>query len=170
MTRSKRKTRQRPTHRRYRPLGLSIAILATAGLYGIWPLIPVLMLVWINARGHSFGGEFQSPLAWSNAVLGFITLVASVIAWIGRPPWSRWVLIALVILATVLRLVQIGTDSLAKPTAGAPSGGNLSSVTQPLSVCQGLLLIFIPLYIIWYMNRAPARAFYRQDQILDSDA
>ena len=151
---------RRTSDKRYCPLGLSIAIVATAGLYSIWPMIPVLMLIWVNARGHSIGGQFISSLGWSNAILGFVTLIACVVAWIGRPRWSRWVLIVLVVLATLLRLVQVGTEFFAPPsTAGAPAGGNLSSVTQPLTVCQGLMLIMFPLYIIWYLNRAPPAPF-----------
>jgi hypothetical protein len=150
------------TGRRYRPLGVTIAILATLGLYGIWPMIPVLLTIWVSARGHqNVGGEVVSAISWVNTALGFITIVACVMAWVGRPHWSRWLMIVLVLLATVLRLVQT-VQSLVAPTC--PVGqvcGSLQSLERPYALCQTLMLILVPLYIVWYMNRAPARAFYR---------
>ena len=148
------------TVKRYRPLGLSIAIGATALLYGIGPLMPVLLLLLINAQGRSIGAELVDPLGWINAGLGLLILAASVLAWIGRPPWARWILIALVLLGTALRLYQVAQTVFSRSSDLGEVGGNLSALAQPLALCQLPLLILVPLYIAWYMNRAPARAFY----------
>jgi hypothetical protein len=149
------------TQARFRPLGLSIAILATALLYGIWPTLPVLLMFWLNAQGRLIGAEIVNTLGWVNAGLGLLTLIASVMAWIGRPRWSRWALIALVLLATVFRLYQVAQTLISHPTFIGEVSGSLSGFAQPLAVCQLPLLVIVPLYITWYMNRAPARAFYR---------
>jgi hypothetical protein len=149
-------------NRRHRPLGLTIAILATMGLYGIWPMLPALLLIWVDARGHrNVGGEIINTLGWVNTALGFITIVACVMAWVGRPRWSRWLMIVLVLLATAFRLVQT-VQALTTPNCAIGQVcGSLQSLERPYALCQGLMLILVPLYIIWYMNRAPARAFYR---------
>ncbi len=150
------------TDRRYRPLGLTIALLATVGLYGLWPMLPTLLLLWVDARGHqNVGGEIINTLGWVNTAFGFITVVACVMAWVGRPRWSRWLVIALVLVATVFRLVQT-VQSLTTSSCGIGQVcGSLQALERPYGLCQGLMLILVPLYIVWYMNRAPARAFYR---------
>jgi len=150
-----------PHARRYRPLGLSVAILAAALLYGVLPLLPVLLMVWLNFQGRIMGAEIVSWLGWLNAALGLLTLLASVLAWVGRPSWSRWMLIGLVVLATALRLVQEAQVLFSRSSGIGEVGGNLSGLGQPLALCQIPLLILTPLYIAWYMNRAPARAFYQ---------
>jgi hypothetical protein len=150
-----------PGDRRYRPLGLSVAILAAALLYGVYPLLPVLLMIWLNLQGRTIGAEIVSWLGWLNAALGLLTLLASALAWVGRPAWSRWALIALVLLATVLRLVQEAQVLFPRSSGIGEVSGSLSGLSQPFAVCQIPLLILVPLYIAWYMNRAPAREFYR---------
>jgi hypothetical protein len=148
------------TVKHYRPLGLSIAIVATAILYGIFPLMPVVFLLLINTQGRTIGAELVDSLALLNAALGLLILAASVLAWLGRPQWARWILIALVVLATALRLYGVMQTIFSRTSSISEVGGNLSALAQPLAWCQLPLLILVPLYIAWYMNRAPARAFY----------
>jgi hypothetical protein len=152
-----------PVTRRFRPLGLSIAILSTAGLYGLWPMVPLLLWLLTRLRGHEIGSELLDNSAWFNVVLGAATLIACVMAWVGRPPQTRRTLLALVWFATIVRLVQ-SAQALSErslPITSAQVGGSLSSVLQPITLCQIPLLILVPLYITWYLNRAPARAFYK---------
>ncbi len=148
------------TEKRYRPLGLSLAILATALLYGIWPMMPVLLMLWINAQGRLIGADIVNSLGWINAGLGLLTLAACIRAWIGRPPWSRWFLIAVILLATAFQLYQVAQTLFSRTSGVGQVGGNLSALGQPLALCQLPLLVVVSLYIIWYMNRTPARAFY----------
>jgi hypothetical protein len=152
-----------PVARRFRPLGLSIAILSTAGLYGLWPMVPLLLWLLTRLRGHEIGSELLDNSAWFNVVLGAATLIACVMAWVGRPSQTRRTLLALVWFATIVRLVQ-SAQALSErslPITSAQVGGSLSSVLQPITLCQIPLLILVPLYITWYLNRAPARAFYK---------
>jgi hypothetical protein len=148
--------------RRFRPLGLSIAILSTVGLYGLWPMVPLFLLILTQLRGHEINSEMVDNTGWFNIGLGAVTLLACVAAWVGRPPQTRRVMLVLVWLETIARLVQAAqsiTDRV--PVTTAQVGGNLSSALQPVNLCQIPLLILVPLYITWYMNRAPARAFYQ---------
>jgi hypothetical protein len=150
--------------RRYRPLGVSIAILATAALYCILPIFPVLLLVIVVLRRpgdlSDLAGQFLGgPLGWISALIGIITLIVCVFAWIGRPSRSRWTLIGLVWLATALRLIQTA-QALSTHSSIGVVGGSGDAVTRSVALCQLPMLILVPLYITWYMNRAPARAFY----------
>ena len=159
---AKKATESSPAPRRFRPLGLSIAILSAAGLYGLYPMVPLLLLLLTQLRGHNIGSEVIDGIGWVNIGLGAATLVASVAAWIGRPPQTRRTLLALVWFATVLRLIQAAQSfNQQVPLTSSQVGGNLSSILLPVSLCQIPLLILIPLYMTWYMNRAPARAFYK---------
>lgn len=153
------------SERRFRPLGLSIAILAAAGLYGFVPLIPALLVLLATLRrGRQLndpailsGADFNDPMTWINTILSVATLVACVLAWRGRPVGSRRLLLVLVWLGTVLRLI-VTVQSLTV-SQGYPS--NINEFFRPVTLCQAPLLILVPLYITWYLNRAPARAFYR---------
>jgi len=150
--------------RRYRPLGVSIAILATAALYCILPIFPALLLVIVILRRpgdiSDLAGQFLGgPLGWISALLGIITLVVCVFAWLGRPARSRWTLIGLVWLSTALRLIQTA-QALSAYNGIGTVGGNADAITRSIALCQLPMLILVPLYITWYMNRAPARAFY----------
>ncbi|MCC7448047.1 MAG: hypothetical protein IT324_11565 [Anaerolineae bacterium] len=160
---SSTKTASKPAPR-YRPLGVSIAILATAALYCLLPIFPVLLLVIVILRRPSdisdLAGQFiGGPLGWVSALIGIITLVVCVFAWIGRPARSRWTLIGLVWLATALRLIQTA-QALSVHSGIGTVGGSGDAVTRSIALCQLPMLIIVPLYITWYMNRAPARAFY----------
>ncbi|MEP7285451.1 MAG: hypothetical protein ABI947_06760 [Chloroflexota bacterium] len=147
---------------RYRPLGLLIAILATALIYGIGPLVPLAMVLIINLRGRNIiGADLGNLISGFNIVLAAVTLIVCVQAWIGRPRWSRWILIAIVWIASLSQL--IGLVQPAKPSSTGIVGTDFSQFSQPVYICQLMIYVLVPLYITWYMNRAPARAFYRRD-------
>jgi hypothetical protein len=151
---------------RYRPLGLLIAILATGVIYGIGPLIQPLMVFVINLRGGKVGDvniDLLHTMDWLNAAIGLIVIAVCIMAWRGRPAWSRWVLITIVWIATLAQAISLLFPPVDDAAGNAIVGSNLSGVTQPLMACQLILYILIPLYITWYLNRAPARAFYHRE-------
>jgi len=148
--------------RRYRPLGVSIAILATAALYCVLPLFPALIILLVALQRPVDIGEMAAqfmggPLGWLSAALGILVLIVCVFAWIGRPARSRWTLIGLVWLVTAVRLAQ---TAQALSVSGGTMGGSSDAVIRSVVLCQLPMLLLVPLYITWYMNRAPARAFY----------
>lgn len=149
-------TPPRPT----RPLGLTIAILSTAFGYGILPLSPFLLVVWASATQRGIGTElFGGPPSWAQIAFSAAILITAVLAWVGRPPWSRWLLLALVWLQTMLLVIRF-IAALTTPPTLFGVGGNISG--NGLWVCQAPLIVLIPLYVTWYLNRAPARAFYQR--------
>ncbi len=82
----------------------------------------------------------------------------AVMAWRGRPAWARYVISVSVVLlwlyGAVLRLLQERTFSAA---GGLSSDGVLRWLQSIDFVVSALVVV----YVVWYMNRAPARAFYR---------
>jgi hypothetical protein len=157
---------QKRTHAapRFRPLGLLLALLAAMLAYGLFPMLPLGMAVLISLRGHE-GINADIPTAFFKfeTFLALLVLVLSVLAWRGRPRWSRWALIATVWVATAYHFYQI-FQAFAPPSSIQQIGGDLSDFARNVLPCEALILIAVPIYITWYMNRAPARAFYAPDK------
>jgi hypothetical protein len=139
--------------------GIILAILLSAMIYGFLPLMTsgFALALWSGATDRLIGVQVD----WARVVLAGITLVTCVIAWIGRPSWSRWLLIGVIWIATVIGVAQLFVGLNAQPSLSEGIvGGSLSGGT--LFTCQLPLYIFVPLYVTWYLNRAPARAFYNR--------
>ena len=158
-----------------RTLGLSLAIITSFLLFTALPLIQVgivLLLqqrfaqveVEIGAYGYSYSGGELTGVSEGGVLmltvrgLGF-GLIA-LMAWRGRPRGIRRILNGAVIMLTLitlfltLRALLGGGDEV----TGWDSGQSLAT-----ALLQGrlLLTILIPLYVLWYINRGPARAFFR---------
>lgn len=150
-----------------RPLGLSIAIASAIMFFGLMPLLRFYM-AWRLNQGISGDDEIIGttfPLngfSYFSAVMGAIVVIAAVLAWRGKPVQVRLFFLGTVV---VMSLALIGENvyNLANPPT------YWSSADQMLSnflLCQLPFQILSCLYIIWYCNRAPARAFYRQEPLL----
>ena len=147
--------------RRYRPLGMIIAILATAVIYGLFPLIPVALTLIVRLEGHNMSGA-DLPFNNLDIVSGIAILFICVLAWIGRTPWIRWVLILSVWLATAYQIERFLQLMQPQGIGQGLTGGTFAELSQSALPCVTIFLLLVPLYITWYMNRAPARAFYRR--------
>jgi hypothetical protein len=139
----------------HRPPGLLLAILTVGLIYGIGPLIPVVMSLFVNSQGGGINAELPNVLAWLNVIVSLVTLFVCVLAYRGQPFWIRWVLIGIVWTATIVQYL-----SLLRPSTG-DSGGGIDFSASVVSICQFALTLLVPAYMTWYLNRAPARAFYR---------
>lgn len=170
-----------PDRRPGRPLGLSLAIFASALLFAVLPLLQVGFTLSFQARFAALGeaefnfpGEdpaqpFASGVSMDSVdtaallVQGGVSLLflgVCVLAWIGRPGWIRFVLLAAVLILAVLSLLVLIAQLNTPPTleAGLTSADD---VGRNLRWTEMAFTILIPLYVAWYLNRAPARAFYR---------
>ncbi len=167
-----------------RTLGVSLAIIASALLYSILPLMQVIWILLIQARFQSVVGvlpqtsaslETEAMVSGGNltdiansgliiqAVIAIIFLIIAVMAWRGRPPQIRWIMLAAVLILTVISLLQ-SISTLVAPVdieQGIDSGAAIARQATCGAIAMQTL---IPLYVLWYMNRAPARAFYRGKQ------
>jgi hypothetical protein len=145
--------------RRYRPLGLMIAIGATAVGYGLLPMLPLLLMAWSSLTQRLVGIDFMGgSVGWLAVTLGAITLVACIAAWIGRPRGVRLFLIGMVWVQALFSAARLISSLGSTPSLPEVSGS--FSGAAPMLLCQVPLLTLIPLYVTWYLNRAPARQFY----------
>ena len=158
-----------------RTLGIAVAILASACLFSCLPLLEVTMV--LALRGHletelvpldsggtaAFGGTVlnaDTPRLIVQTVLALLFLVIAVLAWRGKPSVMRFILVGAVILLSAGNIVLL-INTLATPQTlqtGIDSG---EAITTSLATIQLCFTVMIPLYVAWYMNRGPARAFFR---------
>lgn len=162
-----------------RTVGLSLAIAAAVILFTILPLLQASMVVVVQLRLNQAAAALQNrpdgtaPIAVggdflgvsSQALLvqvtgGLLFLIIAIFAWRGRPPVVRWVLMGAVLLLLAMTLVITWLPTLAAPNL-AQGIDSAREVTQALNCARLPLTLLIPLYTLWYMNRGPARAFYR---------
>jgi hypothetical protein len=149
---------------RYRPFGLSIAILLTVFIFGLAPIMPVIFIVSAFVRKH--GWEFDpnfvgGTVGVAHIVLGFATLIVCLLAWIGRPVYIRWTFIFLTWIGAIASIYRIGVANQQTPCFNTACIQNLVYPT-PLLVCSGLVVIVATAYVTWYTNRAPARNFFEK--------
>lgn len=161
----------------HRPLGLTIAIIVGMIFYSLIPLLFTAQLLIVEAHMASmetewqFGDETVEQIASGGRLTGGITrfdmivqsglalmfLVVAFLAWRGRPRVMRHIFVWAVIITSIVTLFITLFPS---PTGGL-SGGSLDSLSSILNPTVLIFNILLPLYVVWYLNRAPARAFYR---------
>jgi hypothetical protein len=165
---------QRPT----RTLGLSLAILVSVMWFSLLPIMQAAAVFLVEWRlreaeqglmlsedlpAFAYGGEFRGvseAVLWFQILSGSVFLVIAAAAWRGRPRSIRWIMIAAVLTLTAITLIATAAALAQRPTIyeGMDSG---ASVSEAFLNARLILTVLIPLYVLWYMNRAPARAFYR---------
>ena len=168
-----------------RTVGLSLAILASAMLFAILPLTQVALVLGIRykvqqaslplpgevdpaipmASGGDFTGVSDLNLA-IQTVLAVIFLVIAVCAWIGRPRWIRLAMWVAVVILTLVTAALTIVPMLSSPdfSQGFDSG---AGIAQTLLSGRLLVSLLLALYVVWYMNRGPARAYYRGYYLTD---
>jgi len=146
-----------------RPLGLSLAILLTALLYGLMPLSEVYFLKRLDAtasEAYILGGVDISVWTWLQGGIGVFVLIVCLLAWWGRPSQVRFLMVGVLLLMTAINLYRIGEAWTSR--VNPIYGGLAQSAMRNWLRCQFPAMILVPPYVIWYINRAPARAFYRR--------
>lgn len=143
------------------PPGITLALIAVALLYGVRPLLEAALYRRFDATADEAlipGGIELSVWSGIEGVFGGLMLILCVLTWIGRPPRIRWVLMGAMLALTAINLFRI------LQAWGAPEdpvfGGQVQSALRNALLCQLPLMVLVPLYVIWYLNRAPARAFF----------
>ena len=146
-----------------RPPGVTLALVAVALLYGVRPLLEAALFHRLDATADEAlipGGITISVWTTVEGAVGGVMLILCALAWIGRPPRIRWALIGAMLALTAVNLFRI---IQAWGTAPDPIfGGQMQSALRSALLCQLPLMVLVPLYVVWYLNRAPARAFFRQ--------
>ncbi len=170
-------THSRPT----RTLGISLAILLTILFFTIIPLVQVTFTLYIRERTRATGilvGGSVDPIGGAlgiaaitntdlllRAIPAILFLGIAGLAWRGTPTQIRFVFIGsvvgLLLWNILLTYLRLRADA---EVMGMASDGFLDGLRNTYFVFSGLVV----LYTLWYMNRAPARAFYR-GYFLDSN-
>jgi hypothetical protein len=163
-----------------RTLGIVLAIALGIVLYVLLPFIFVGFTLRLQANTRSseviIGGDgttfigggmgFVSVMPWELALWGIGALAFLIVAsltWHGKPPQMRLIYTGAVILMPLwfggLWMYRTYRDNQFLQQSGA------IVPTPPIfSICQGgvvLPILVVTLYNVWYMNRGPARAFFR---------
>ncbi len=159
-----------------RPLGVSLAIIASLFVFSILPLMQVGLLFvvrqhFVDQSPPEVAGEpviisggdilgIPAETLIFQAVLAFVFLIAAIFAWRGRPSRMRFGLMALVVIYTVIKFVSIVIQTMAVQNLQL-GVSSLDSMLHSVSKGEFFTELLVMLYVIWYMNRGPARAFYR---------
>ncbi len=162
-----------------RTIGISLAIIAGVFLFSCLPLTQSIILLSLSARpGMDFmevesGGQGDTTIVGSEildinqtpliiqAIVATAFLTIAALAWRGKPPFIRFVFVGIVLLLTAGNLLQV-LALLSAPSPTPLSGiDSASDVSRALRLAQLCMTLLIPAYIVWYLNRGPARAFFR---------
>ncbi len=158
-----------------RPLGVTLAIVASVMLFTVFPLMIVAMVLLVQShfQNLNFDGSDLEPIAMGGdfmgvppaslgiqVILSLVFLVIAIFAWRGRPPFIRYViLVAVLVLTGITFAVTIAENTSPQ---NLPQGmSSLDSMLRSGSCGLLVLDLLVSLYVAWYLNRGPARAFYR---------
>ncbi|MFN8376254.1 MAG: hypothetical protein U0694_25690 [Anaerolineae bacterium] len=163
-----------------RPFGLSLAILLSVIYFSVLPLMANGLIWKVRQQFMAMqneaiaenleaatgipsnllvGVEGLPEVNFWQVLLSLIFIPVAVLAWRGRPASMRYVMMFAIIGITVFNLVL--TFSVPPPdplTQGMDSSAEVTTVFSGFQLISNFLVV---LYVVWYINRAPARAFYR---------
>jgi hypothetical protein len=146
----------------FRPLGLTIGIMAAFVLFGFWQLIKFYIAYRLNAGEKYFVVSGFPYDNWTKAggIAGVLIMTCAVFAWLGKPPMMRWIFQVMVLVSGLLLIGEAFTRIYG--TTSITGMGSLNNVASDTSQCLIPTYIGTLVYVLWFMNRAPARAFYTQ--------
>ena len=144
--------------RQPRPLGLTLALLAAGVLYGLYPLVEALLYLSVGLRNQNA----LSPRVVISITVSMGLLLLLIPAWRGRPPMVRPAL------SGTLLALMVANVGLALYDLNQRSGSIIqdagTQIAQAQDTCGVPLYVLVTLYCVWYLNRYPSRAFYRNQQ------
>jgi hypothetical protein len=154
-----------------RPLGLSLAIIISVVLFSLLPIAQAIFVLSLRQQFQSIeflpgGGAIGGDLIVSDTniivpvINGLIFLVIAALAWRGKPSAIRFVFMAGVVYLTLVTILLTVASFMEPPSLeqGLDSGAQFM---DSLLVGRVVMSVLVALYVIWYVNRGPARAFYR---------
>lgn len=159
-----------------RPFGVAVAIIAGIFLFSLLPLLQVGMMLVLrqhflnvansdeaflpSASGTDFIGGVSANQLALQAGLALVFLIIALMTWRGRPSKMRFIYVGAVVLLTLIKFAAVMSQAAQRGDlqSGLSSGDDLS---RTLAVGQLVIEFLVTLYVVWYMNRGPARAFFR---------
>jgi hypothetical protein len=161
-----------------RPLGVTIAIILSVCLFSLFPIAQLGLVVLVQHQVNSdLGGTggitmlgVDETMLLVQMFLRVAFLVVAFFAWRGRPPVMRFVFMAFILILTVLTIAANLLPSLTTQTCTQLPCDSSAEYLREIARLTLLPTILVPLYVVWYLNRGPARAFYRGYYLPDPDA
>lgn len=160
-----------------RPLGLSLAIIISVTLFSLLPIAQAMFVLSLRQQFQAMeflpgGGAIGGDLVVSDVNLivpvinGLLFLVIAFLAWRGKPLIIRFAFVAAVIYLTLVTILLTAASFMEPPSLeqGLDSGAQF---IDSLLVGRVVMSVLVALYVIWYVNRGPARAFYRGYYLTD---
>ncbi|MBA3872282.1 MAG: hypothetical protein H0X30_24330 [Anaerolineae bacterium] len=158
-----------------RPFGVTLAILASLILFTCFPLMEVgiLLSVRLHFSNLTLAGDGPQPFAMGadflgisdnkiflQALIALIFLIIAFFAWRGRRPFMRYILMLTCVGLTLFNILNVVVGQLSQQNLNIGTT-SLDSIVNALSLGQFALGLLVTFYVVWYLNRGPARAFYR---------
>jgi hypothetical protein len=100
--------------------------------------------------------------SYFSVVMGLVVFITAIFAWRGKPAQARLFFLSAVVIISCGLIGENLYRILNPPTYWSSTDQMMENFLR----CQLPFQIMVCLYIIWYCNRAPARAFYRQEPLL----
>ncbi|RMG84122.1 MAG: hypothetical protein D6712_11815 [Chloroflexi bacterium] len=167
------------TERPGRPLGVTLAIICSVIIFSFIPLVHVYFLLRIR-HIMSFGPESVigfniTGLSTANLLLeiglAIAFLVIAIVTWRGRPAYMRHVFVgAVLLLGVIFTVVFVLPPLLQTPSLAETGLDSGQDAARQQAIDFLIATAIVSLYVVWYMNRGPARAFYRGYYLPDPDA
>jgi uncharacterized membrane protein (UPF0136 family) len=115
------------------------------------------------AGGGAIGGDISglsNTMLVIQVIMGVAFLIVAVLAWRGRPASIRFTFVGAVVVVTIVTIVLTLASLNTTPSI---QNGLDSSAPLANSLLRARIIgsVLVALYVIWYVNRGPARAFYR---------
>jgi hypothetical protein len=158
-----------------RTFGLALAIILSIIYFSVLPLIANGYTVLLKRHFENVGescfdmGPDVEPVCISGmegaevnywqVLLAVIFFVVAVFAWRGKPPSIRFIFMFAIIGVTIFNLGL--TFSIPAPDPATQGFDSSTGMAQVLANAQLFGSFLVVLYVLWYTNRGPARAFYR---------
>jgi hypothetical protein len=149
------------TPRVYRSLGLSLAIIGVFALFGVFTILPAVLVLILRLQRVVY--EPANVFFWIIGLIGLAVMVVSVFAWFGAPRRIRiyfLLTMMLAMLANILISIRPDLMSFAGIVAGTQLVGSFGPIFEGYLRCLLPLRIVLFLYVIWYCNRPIVRDFY----------
>lgn len=155
-----------------RPFGLSLAIVASALVFSVMPLIEVGFAFYLHQIVYGDQGDevlfsglalqgFSVAYLMVRSLIALSFLAIVVLAWRGRPAWARGLFMLSVLL---LGAVQIGAFLLPVLTSTPHLSAGIDSSQGAQELYAALLMGMIALtmlFSLWFGNRWSVRAYFR---------
>jgi hypothetical protein len=144
-------------------------------MFSIMPLLQVGMILLVRLHfaridfstvsggAAASGGDLLGVPEGSLVLQGVLSLVflgIGVLAWRGRPARIRFVMIGAVVIYTLIGVIGVVMQMNAAPSLDQGIS-SIDSIWNALYLREFIGELLVTLYVLWYLNRAPARAFFR---------